>query len=129
MEVTTKTGPASSTLDGSVDEALAEFADFKAWEIKRTPAKVEGEPAIVVEPVPGRLSGRALYFMHGNTFYKLYFWPAGVKLAQADLAELYETVTGSFRFLPAPATPAAEGVQVAAGPLSIVLPAASPTLT
>ena len=80
--------------------ALAEFADFTAWEIKRAPTEIDGEPAIMVEPVPGRLSGRALHFLHGITFQKLYFWPVDVKVAQADLAELSETVIGSFHYLP-----------------------------
>ena len=105
LELAATEVPAGSTLTELVDEALAEFADFTAWEIVRTPTEVDGEPAIMVEPVPGRLSGRALYFLHGSTFYRLYFWPVDVKIAQADLIELYETTTGSFRFLPGSATP------------------------
>jgi hypothetical protein len=104
LEVTAKDVPPGSTLNGLVDQALAEFADFTAWKISRTPIEIGGEPATVVEPVPGLLSGRALFFLHGITFYKLCFWPVDVKLAQADLAELYQTATDSFHFLPEPAT-------------------------
>ena len=68
-----------STLTGLVDEALAEFADFTAWEIVRTPTEIGGEPAVVVEPIPGLLSGRALYFLHGGAFYRLYFWPVDIE--------------------------------------------------
>jgi len=100
LELTATAAPAGSTLTGLVDEALAEFADFTAWEIKRMPTEVDGEPAVVVEPVPGLLSGRALYFLHDGAFYRLYFWPVDIELAQSDLAELYATTTGTFRFLP-----------------------------
>ena len=100
LELTATAAPAGSTLTGLVDAALAEFADFTAWEIKRMPTEVDGEPAVVVEPVPGLLSGRALYFLHDGDFYRLYFWPVDIELAQSDLAELYATTTGTFRFLP-----------------------------
>ncbi len=104
LEVTATDVPAGSSLSGLVDEALAEFDGFTAWEIVRTPTEVDGEPAVRVEPIPGLLSGRALYFLHGGTFYKLYFWPVDIKIAQADLDALYETTTSSFRFLPAQTT-------------------------
>jgi len=112
LEVTATDVPADRDLTGLVDQALAEFANFTAWEIKRTPAEVDGVPAVVAEPIPGRLSGRALYFLHGRTFYRLYFWPVDSKLAQADLAELYKTATTSFRFLPAPTTSDVTGKRV-----------------
>ena len=105
LDVTATEVPAGSDLNDLVDEALREFTDFAAWKIVRTPTQVDGEPAVSVEPIPGRLSGRDLFFLHGNTFYRLYFWPVDSKIAQADLSELYKTVTNSFRFLPAPAMP------------------------
>ena len=96
-----------------MDEALAEFADFTAWEIRRIPTEIGGEPAVVVEPIPGLLSGRALYFLHGGAFYRLYFWPVDIEFAQPDLAELYATTTGTFRFLSEPAAAAPTGKSIA----------------
>jgi hypothetical protein len=103
LEVTVTDVPAGSNLGDLVNEALREFVDVTAWEIRRTPTQVGGEAAVIAEPIPGRLSSRHLYFLHGKTFYKLSFWPVGTKLAQADLSELYKSVAGSFRFLPSPA--------------------------
>lgn len=88
-----------------MDEALREFADFTAWKIVRTPTQVDGEPAVSVEPILGRLSSRHLYFLHEETFYKLSFWPVDTQLARADRSALFTTVTNSFRFLHAPAAP------------------------
>lgn len=107
LEITAQDVRTGRTLTGLVDKALAEFADFTAWEIRRIPTEIGGEPAVVVEPIPGLLSGRALYFLHGGAFYKLYFWPVDIELAQSDLVELYETTTGSLHFLSEPAASAA----------------------
>jgi hypothetical protein len=112
LEVTATEVPAGSSLNDLVEEALREFDDFTAWKIVRTPVQVDGEPAVSVEPVPGRLSSRHLYFLHKGTFYKLSFWPVDAKLAQADLSELFTTVTNSFRFLPARQAQAETGKRI-----------------
>jgi hypothetical protein len=112
LEVTATEVPAGSNLNDLVDEALREFADFAAWKIIRTPTVVDGEPAVSVEPIPGRLSSRHLYFLHEKTFYKLSFWPVDAKLARVDLRELFTTVTDSFRFLPAVPAEGATGNRI-----------------
>ena len=105
LEVTATDVPAGSDLNDLVDEALREFTDFAAWEIGRTPVQVDGEPAVSVEPIPGRLSGRHLYFLHGRNLLQAFLLACRHQVGRGDLSELYKTVTGSFRFLPAPAMP------------------------
>ena len=68
--------------------------------IERTQINLGGEPAEVLEDVPGRLNSRLVMALHNGSLYTLRFHPSGASQAAADLEALYSTVTGSFRFLP-----------------------------
>lgn len=87
-------------LDSLVDEALKEFAGMSGIQpIKRTSITLAQGPAIVAEPIPGRLSSRVVFTVHGDKLYRLAFWPVGMPQAQADMDELYNMVTSSFGHL------------------------------
>jgi hypothetical protein len=68
--------------------------------IQRTQINLGGEPAEVLEDVPGRLSSRLAIALHKGSLYTLRFHPSDAPQAEGDLEALYEAVTSSFRFLP-----------------------------
>lgn len=96
-----ESAPATQPLGAAVTDALAEFAGFTAWEIRRTETVLGGEAAQRVEPVPGQVSSRVLFAVHNGLLYRLTFWPAEEGPAAPDLEALYSAVTESFRFMQA----------------------------
>jgi hypothetical protein len=105
----------AATLAESADALLAEFADFTAWEIERTDITLGSVPALRVEPIPGRGSARWVLAQQGDTLYRLMFWPVDMEPATAELAELYDTVLTSWRFLGSDASAAAPSAPAGAG--------------
>lgn len=103
------------------EQHLQQYADVQ---IERVEATLGGEPAIILDPVPGRLSSRQIIAVHGpDKFYILSFWPsftdtppeqmnAEGKQAQAAMEKLDNTVRASFAFLPPPGVPVADGYEV-----------------
>ena len=97
--------PASSQLDALVDSYLSgAVLQNLPWDISRQSMSLGGEPAEVLEPLPGRLSYRQVLALHQDRLYTLQFSPIDVNLASSDLEALYQTVSGSFAFLPAAQT-------------------------
>ena len=72
--------------------------------IERTQIILGGEPAEVLEDVPGLLSSRLVMALHKGSLYTLRFHPSDAAQAEADLEALYEALTSSFRFLPGAAS-------------------------
>jgi hypothetical protein len=66
--------------------------------IARTATTLGGEPAEVLEGVPGRLSSRVVLALHNNRLYQLSFNPVDAEPAKADLEALYSAVLPSFAF-------------------------------
>lgn len=112
-----------------VEEHLKQYADVPV-EITRTPVTFGGEPAEVLDPVPGRLSSRQILVVHGpEKFYVLTLWPsfadtpaeqvnAEGQQAQADVDRLFETLSASFAFLPPTGVPIADGITIGQSCLS-----------
>jgi hypothetical protein len=71
------------------------------WEIERTTITLDGEPAEVLEDVPGHLSSRLAMVIHNQNLYTLSFHPSDVPDSQQDLELLYSEVVKSFRFIDA----------------------------
>ncbi len=94
-----------ATLEKVVDQFLADVTtgiDLSTFpKITRTPLQLDGEAAVVVEPVPGYGSARFVFVLHGGSVYRLRFWPVdpSTSASSADLAELYQSVTSSFSFI------------------------------
>lgn len=68
--------------------------------ITRNPLELGGEPAFVLEPIPGRLSSRMVFALHNGVFYQLIFFPVDQPQVKADFDRLYDIVISSFTFLP-----------------------------
>ena len=68
--------------------------------VQVTQTSLGGEPAEVLEGVPGRLSLRVVMALHGTLIYQLYFHPSGEEAAEADLEGLYQRVLDTFAFFP-----------------------------
>jgi hypothetical protein len=81
---------------------------------KRRTVTTGGEPAVVLDGMPGQDINRQVVMVHDGRLYHLTFAPLDDTNAErsARLEELYTTVMGSFAFLPAPGptvTPTAQG--------------------
>lgn len=116
-------GTEGMDLAALVDAYLAEQPDT-GIQVQRTPVTLGGEAAVVLEPVPGRLSSRQIAVVHGpQDFYIFNFgpsfrdtaeeqWTGEMREAQTQSDELFETATLSFAFLPPPGVPSAGAVAV-----------------
>jgi hypothetical protein len=85
-----------------VDRYVQQFAGMNVPAITRTPIVLGGEPAEMLEVVPGREGSRDVFTLHEGTLYHFMFMPSvrDFPLAKNDVAELYNTVTQSFSFTP-----------------------------
>ncbi len=94
-----------TTLEKVVDQFLADVTtgiDLSAFpKITRTSLQLGGEAAVVVEPVPGYGSARFVFVIHSGNVYRLRFWPVdpSTGASNADLNDLYQSVTASFSFI------------------------------
>lgn len=85
-------------------QALAEeiVTDYPDEEIRQSEATLGGESALLVEGLPG--GKRQLLAIHNGTLYRFTLSRAdsGVPEVAASADRLWDSVTGSFRFLPEP---------------------------
>ncbi len=94
--------------DRTLDEVAAQaLADYGLPAGMNTPQAitVAGEPAVMIDNLPGQDLNRRLFVIHDNQLYSFFFAPIGDEgTSVRDQAEaLYNTVVDSFRFLPASA--------------------------
>jgi len=77
-----------------------------------TNLRIDGEPATVLDPVPGQEFSRHLLFVHAGLFYDLTFLPAdpAQPVAYAQMEALYATVIQSFTFISVTAQTVAPGL-------------------
>jgi hypothetical protein len=100
----------SRELEESVSGFLNQFADMPSASIERNPVELVGgieyqlggEPAEVLEGVPGPEGSRDVFAIHDGRLYHLSFSPFYLNNPQAgnDVGLLYNIVTASFTFLP-----------------------------
>jgi hypothetical protein len=83
-----------------VDRYEQQFAGMNIPAITRTPIVLGGEPAEMLEVVPGREGSRDVFLLHDGTLYHFLFMPSvrDFPLAKNDVEELYNAVTQSFTF-------------------------------
>ncbi len=88
-----------ATLASTLDEMAANFAGVS---LTRTPATIGGQPAEIVEGLPGRFGSRIAYIPQGQTLVVLTAYPVDAALPEAmpDLEEIWESATSTFTFLP-----------------------------
>jgi hypothetical protein len=93
------TGPAGErTLAQVVDEYVA--ANSGGLPTTRTPLTIGGEPAEMVEGLPGRTPHTQIFFVHAGTVYQFSVFPLGADYAQAaaDIDAVWNAVRESFTF-------------------------------
>lgn len=92
-------GPAGErTLAQVVDEYVA--ANSGGLPTTRTPLTIGGEPAEMVEGLPGRTPHSQIFFIHAGTVYQLSVFPLGPDFANAapDIDAVWNAVRESFTF-------------------------------
>lgn len=94
-----------------VDGYLKQFENLNVPAITRSAITLGGEPAEMLEVVPGREGSRDVFALHDGTLYHFMFSPSvrDFAVAKADVEELYSAVTTSFSFTskkPRPLDPA-----------------------
>ena len=89
------------TLDDWANQATA---DFPGVPITRTETTFAGEPALLLEGMPGISLNTQLFVIHNGRVYHLTLYPVDPALPQAmpDINEVWATVMESFTFLPQP---------------------------
>ena len=107
-----------ATLSQIVDGYLKQFEGLDVPAITRSAITLGGEPAEVLEVVPGREGSRDIFALHDGTLYHFMFMPSvrDFAVAKADVEELYSVVTTSFSFTSKKPRPLAEPVVVSASP-------------
>lgn len=92
---------AGRTADDIAADIVADLTGgAPGWDIQRRTATVGGEPAIVLDNLPGQDINRQVVIVHGGRLYHLTFVPADPQQERlyAAMERLYETVAGSMRF-------------------------------
>lgn len=74
-------------------------------EMTRSDSTIAGQPAVLLDNVPGQMNGREAYFVVNDTLYKLYIAPINNQLPQAqpDADLVWNTITNSLTFFATPA--------------------------
>ena len=105
-------------LSDIVDRYVQQFAGMNIPAITRTPIVLGGEPAEMLEVVPGREGSRDVFMLHEGTLYHFMFMPSvrDFALAKTDVEELYNAVLQSFSFTSKKPRPIATPVVVSASP-------------
>jgi hypothetical protein len=68
--------------------------------VARAQITLGGQPAEVLEGVPGKLNSRLVMTLHEGNLYTLRFHPSEMAQTESDLEALYDAVTNTFRFTP-----------------------------
>ena len=91
--------PDGQNLDGVVNNFLAGLGDVPTPQT-RLVIDVAGEPALMLEVVPGMLGSRDVFMIHNQVVFHLTFWPAPSVASDtaADVEDLYRTVLNSWSF-------------------------------
>lgn len=87
-------------------QTAAQLADARSaeigqgFEIARTEVTIGGQPAIVVDGLPGQDSNRLVFIVNNDRLYMLAFEPWSAQDGASSLEKLYQAVVDSIRFLP-----------------------------
>jgi hypothetical protein len=91
--------PEGQTLDDVANNFIAQLGDVPTPQTRLT-QMIDGETALMLEVVPGMLGSRDLFVIHEGKLFHFTFWPAPsvATETEADVKDLYRTVTQSFHF-------------------------------
>ena len=114
---------AGRTADQIADEIIIDAeAAVPGIAIQRTSATVSGQPAPVVQGLPGVTGSRQIHIVHADRLYRLTFLLPGEEPESVEeFDHLYNTVINSFTLVPtAPSTAPTEASQAAGGSAVVV---------
>lgn len=74
-------------------------ADFEGFEIARSETTVAGEPAVVLDDVPGQDINQRVLFTHDDLLYQIYFSPIDPENLQ-PIDTFRQAILTSFTFIP-----------------------------
>ena len=89
-----------AALETLVANFIKQFEGPNTPQVNRTSLTLGGQPAEMLEPIPGQLSSRIVFALHNGIFYQLIFWPVDEDTVKADFDELYQVVSESFTYIP-----------------------------
>jgi hypothetical protein len=90
--------PVVDVVENKLGDLLAQGIDLNS-----TVGTLGGEPAIVIEGVPGRFATRQLYAIHNDLIYHVTIYPTDASRpeAAADVERVWTLVLGTFTFIDA----------------------------
>lgn len=89
---------AGRTAEAAAAQIVADNADF---DIVRSEAQVAGQPAVVLDKLPGQDINRRVYFVAQDRLYSFYFAPADPAVDSfAGMESLYMEILSSFTLFP-----------------------------
>jgi hypothetical protein len=98
------------TVEQAADELLAPFAGLDFSRIRRSRGILDGEPAVILDGLPGQEINRAVLVAHGGRLYEMTFVPADrTDERYTAMDALFAIVTSSFRFLQPQDSPESTG--------------------
>ncbi|MFN2230337.1 MAG: hypothetical protein ACK2VA_11255 [Anaerolineae bacterium] len=102
----------NKTLEEIVDGYLAQFDGMNIPPIVRTELELDGQPAVMLEVVPGREGSRDLFMLHNGTLFHMMFMPSTMDFPQAktDVELLFNGVVNSFGLIAGNAGPGGQPV-------------------
>lgn len=88
----------------TTQQLAAEYvADYPRVELTRSTITLDGEEAVVIDGVPGKLINRIVLIVHNDILYKFNFVPGDPSDRDYDEMEaLYKVIIESFEFDPQP---------------------------
>lgn len=91
--------PEGQTLEQAVDIFIKNLGDVPMPRTRQA-LNVGGEPAVMLEVVPGMLGSRDVFFIHHQLLFHLTFWPAPSVAPEtsAEVEDIYQTVISSWSF-------------------------------
>jgi hypothetical protein len=92
---------AGRTLEQVADQVVADFT-IPGVESERTTTTLAGEAAVLLDHLPGQDFNRRVLLIHEGRLYHFFFTPVDPAVVDVfqKMEAFYETITGSFRFIP-----------------------------
>jgi hypothetical protein len=92
---------AGRTLEQVADQVVTDYT-IPGVESERTTITLAGEAAVVLDHLPGQDFNRRVLLIHEGRLYHFFFTPVDPAMADVfqKMEAFYETIIGSFRFIP-----------------------------
>ena len=102
LSINVRPAPADASLDQVVEAQLARYPDL-ASQIRRSEITLGGEPAAVLDGMPGRHTNRQIYVLHDDKLYEIIVTPIddpNFADLQPEAEAIWQAVVDSWQFLP-----------------------------